>query len=98
MLKLTDLMTPYGDNPKQVKFTISERAHNRLRKASQMSGADMSVIIDTLIREHMELGDEPERKTFTVPDGHETVRDGAGRATGETRPISREKKGYSFDQ
>lgn len=28
------------------------------------------------------------RRTFTIPDGHEAVRDANGRATGETRPIA----------
>jgi hypothetical protein len=28
------------------------------------------------------------RRTFTIPDGHEAVRDANGRATGETRPMA----------
>lgn len=31
---------------------------------------------------------ETERKTFTIPPGHEAVRDSEGRATGEVRPRS----------
>lgn len=58
MLNLTDIMAPYADQPKQVKFTISETAHVRLRKASKACGQDMSTLVDMLIRTQLQLPSE----------------------------------------
>lgn len=58
MLNLTDIMAPYADQPKQVKFTISETAHVRLRQASKACGQDMSTLVDMLIRTQLQLPGE----------------------------------------
>lgn len=59
-LDLNTLKSPTaaGSTPVQVKYTLSADARERLRKASQLTGLDMSTILEMLIREELILPGE----------------------------------------
>lgn len=57
---------PRGDNRREVKLFLSETAHNTLRYQSALTGHDMSVIADAVIRTLPAApvgGDEKEQET-----------------------------------
>lgn len=56
MVNLETLKTPgASDEAVRVKFTLSTAMRMKLRRASRLSGQDMSTIVEWLIRDHLEV-------------------------------------------
>lgn len=56
MVNLETLKTPgASDEAVRVKFTLSTAMRMKLRRASRLSGQDMSTIVEWLIRDHLEI-------------------------------------------
>jgi len=60
VVDLQALKTPGASECVRVKFTLSVAAREKLRRASRLSGQDMSTIVEWLIRD--DLATEPKSK------------------------------------
>lgn len=69
-LNLTDLKTPTaaGSKPVQAKYTLSTEARDKLRKASELTGQDMSTILEMLIRQELRLPGEVFEPPYTAAE------------------------------
>lgn len=59
VVDLETLKTPgASEEAVRVKFTLSTAMRMKLRRASRLSGQDMSTIVEWLIRDHLEVDTE----------------------------------------
>lgn len=68
--QLLQLRHPRNGRPRQTKLYLSQEGFGMLQAASQLTGIDMSAIVDTLLRETLApLVDGPgDRKAVRIPN------------------------------
>lgn len=70
------------------QFALVEHIFSDVKKQALEFGFSAKAEVDKIRSDIATAAASEDRATFTIPEGHEAVRDANGRATGETRPIT----------